>query len=160
MKSIILSAIILILVAIPCLAEEINGRFVAFDFTQFLSSPQNPTQRLVVEIKDSNGKTKLLRIVYFAPTNGMRDGVEFLSKDTLSYQNEWKLKLHEPVKEKENLECNQFEHYFRSGKKAEFVKGKEPGLRFYSTQFEAKIRFKEFQTMPCLVLESLSKIQN
>ena len=62
----------------------LSGRFVAWD-TKVLDGPHEPKQQFIVEIPDeqSPGKVKLIRVVYFAPTNSMRGGAKLLDVGSL-----------------------------------------------------------------------------
>jgi hypothetical protein len=138
----------------------INGRFIAFDILQSLTNPHEPTQSFIVEVQDKNPyiNVKLLRVVYFAPTNGLRGGAKFLSHDILDYKNVWKLKLHQPLTAGEKSACSQYDNFWRvMDGTIDIDEKKEPILRYRSTQFEAEIKFEKITEMPCMILDSIQQ---
>jgi hypothetical protein len=137
----------------------ISGRFIAFDKFQGLTNPREPIQMLFVEMQDQGAPSgvKLLRVVYYPETTGVRGGAKFLTDDILRYKNIWKLKFHQPLEEREKRACGQFDNFFRTSGGAIDTDGREPLLRYRSTQFDADIKFEKLGEMPCMVLDSVNQ---
>lgn len=136
-----------------------TGRFIASDSFQGFTNPREPVQRLFLEVRDKNSssKLKLLKVIYFPETTGRRGGAKFLSEDILKYKNVWKLKVHQPTEQKEKFECGRFDNYLRSYDGGIDTDGKEPLLRYRSTQSDAYIRFEKLSEIPCMILDSISR---
>jgi len=153
--------ILIILFALPYQSanpELISGRFIASDKFQGLTNPREPIQMLFVEVqgKGTAPGVKLLKVVYYPETTGIRGGAKFLGNDTLKYSNVWKLKFHLPLEEREKHACGQFDNFFRASNGTIDTDGREPLLRYRSTQFEADIKFENLSKMPCMILDSIN----
>lgn len=140
------------------ISQTIIGRFIALDKSTALMSTHEPKQRFIVETPEEALSTgmKLIKVVYFAPTNGFRGGAKLLTEDTINYKNLWRLKLHQPIEDRERDSCKQIDNFLRvKNGKAYIDKMKEPVVLFRSTQFEADIIFEQLPDMPCMILDSV-----
>jgi hypothetical protein len=138
--------------------DLIKGRFVAFDNLQGLTNPRQTTQRFIIEVQDkqTSPNAKLLKVVYFAPSGSVRGSAKFLGRDILDYRYVWKLKLHQPLEEREKSECSQFDNFWRvTDGTIDTDEKNEPALRYRSTQFEAEIKFEKLSEVPCMILDSI-----
>lgn len=136
----------------------LTGRIVAYDRFQGLTNPYEPTQTLILELITPKSEEKLVRLVYFAPTNGMRGGARFLDNKILQDETVSRFRVHQPSTEREEDICGRADSFFRSLQNVidEDEKG-EPLLRFRSTQFAADMKFDRIEAMPCLILDSIAK---
>lgn len=127
---------------------------VAIDRLFWLSNPHQPRQVFIVEVQDTNGR--LLKVVYFPKTDGLRGGVtEFVDPRSLNKNTIWKLNLRSPLEE-EKRQCMTNDYLRTSKNKIHTNESGEPTLRFRSTQIEADIKFNSLSEMPCMILESFS----
>jgi hypothetical protein len=132
-----------------------TGRFLAWDksFELRLNS-HDPQQNFIVSIgDDDHSASQLVRMAYFAPTNGLRDGAKFIEREKLNYNRRWKFTFHAPVDERETRACTTFHNFVLTsdGKYALGTSG--PFMLFQSTQFDAMINFEKLDAMPCMVLD-------
>jgi hypothetical protein len=134
--------------------EAILVQPLAFDRFFWLLPPVKPKQIFIVEVQNTN--SELLKVIYFAPTDGFRGGkTDFIDARTLNGKTLWKLKLRIPS-ENEKIHCKA-DNYLRTSKgKIHTNESGEPILRFRSTQIEADIKFNNLSDMSCMILDSFS----
>jgi hypothetical protein len=135
------------------------GRFVATEASYKFSNPHEPRQRYILEIEDRTETTgfRLIKAVYFIPTNGRRGGAIEIEKEKISYRNQWKFELVFPQNEEEKQLCIGIENYSKNekGKIILNKQDREPVPMFTSTLYAADIIFEDLSEMPCFVLKKL-----
>jgi hypothetical protein len=135
-----------------------TGRFLAWDksFELRLNS-HDPQQNFIVSVSNDGGlrNNKLLRLAYFAPTNGLRGGAQFIEQEKLDYERRWTFTYHVPVEEWETRACTTFHNFVLTGDGKYAVGTRGPFMLFQSTQFDAMINFEKLDDMPCMILEGI-----
>ncbi|MGD9562516.1 MAG: hypothetical protein AB7F88_09890 [Pyrinomonadaceae bacterium] len=138
------------------LSQSVEGRFVAVHrFGGF--HPREPVQQLILQAGAADKLTTgpVMKAVFLPRTGGLVGTVEILDRDHVDYSRLWKLILRSPT-EREKRFCD-FDSYLRTtDNNVDTNSEGEPTLNFYSTQFDAWMIFPKLETMPCVIIESLT----